>query len=105
EQPVQATLRFENAKAAGLGMPLPAGRVRVFDGDDFLGEATLVHTPAQADVSLTLGTAFDLTVKRERSDFQLDRAGRTMTETVELTLANAKDEAATVHVREVMSRW
>ena len=30
-----------NAKADGLGMPLPAGRVRMFDGNDFLGEASL----------------------------------------------------------------
>lgn len=105
EQPVQAHLRFDNAKAVGLGVPLPAGRVRVFDGDDFLGEAALGHTPAQAEVSLTLGTAFDLTVERERIDFALDRAGRTMTETVQLTLRNAKDEAATVHVREVLPRW
>ncbi|HEX5693860.1 MAG TPA: DUF4139 domain-containing protein [Arenimonas sp.] len=105
EQPVQALLRFDNTKSAGLGLPLPAGRVRVFEGDDFLGEATLGHTPAQAEVSLTLGTAFDLTVERERLDFQLDRAGRTMTETVQLTLRNAKDQAATVHVREVLPRW
>ena len=28
-----------------------------------------------------------------------------MTETIVLTLRNAKDEAATVHVREVLSRW
>src|SRR5690606_39743254 len=29
-QPVIANLHFENAKSAGLGMPLPAGRVRAF---------------------------------------------------------------------------
>ncbi len=105
EQPVIANLHFENAKSAGLGMPLPAGRVRVFDGKDFLGEAALGHTPAQAKVSLALGTVFDITAQRERTDFQLDRAGRTMTESVVLTLSNAKDEAATVHVREVLPRW
>lgn len=104
-QPVQALLRFDNSKSAGLGLPLPAGRVRVFEGDDLLGEAALGHTPAQAEVSLTLGTAFDLTVDRERTDFTLDRSGRTMTETVQLTLRNAKEQAATVHVREVLPRW
>ena len=104
-QPVIANLNFENAKSAGLGLPLPAGRVRVFDGKDFLGEAALGHTPAQAKVSLALGTVFDITAERERTDFQLDRSGRTMTESIVLTLRNAKDEAATVHVREVLSRW
>lgn len=105
EQPVIANLNFENAKSAGLGLPLPAGRVRVFDGKDFLGEAALGHTPAQAKVSLALGTVFDITAERERTDFQLDRSGRTMTESIVLTLRNAKDVAATVHVREVLSRW
>ncbi|GAB2658903.1 DUF4139 domain-containing protein [Arenimonas aestuarii] len=105
EQPVIANLLFANAKSSGLGQPLPAGRVRVFDGKDFLGEAALGHTPAQANVSLALGTVFDITAERERADFQLDRSGRTMTETIVLTLRNAKDEAATVHVREVLSRW
>lgn len=105
EQPVQALLRFDNDKSAGLGMPLPAGRVRVFEGDDLLGESSLGHTPSGADVELALGTVFDLTVERERQDFQLDRAGRSMVETIELTVRNAKKEAATVHLREVLPRW
>ena len=42
EQPVIASLGFTNAKPSGLGAPLPAGRVRVFDGKDFLGDADAV---------------------------------------------------------------
>lgn len=104
-QPVQASLRFKNAKSAALGMPLPAGRVRMFDGKDFLGEASLAHTAGGQDVALTIGTVFDLTAERTRADFKLDRDGRTMTETVTLVLKNAKSTPATVRVLERLARW
>ncbi len=105
EQPVIATLRFKNSKAAGLGVPLPAGRVRMFDGSDFLGEASLDHTAANEDVALAIGNVFDLNAERTREDFQLDRSGRTMTETVSVTLKNAKNAAVTVRVLEGLPRW
>jgi hypothetical protein len=104
-QPVSATLRFKNAKTAGLGIPLPAGRVRMFDGRDFLGEAQLAHTPANQDVALVIGSVFDLTAERTRADFQLDRAGRSMTEKVTLKLKNAKSQQVTVRVSERLARW
>jgi hypothetical protein len=104
-QPVVATLRFKNSKAVGLGVPLPAGRVRMFDGKDFLGEANLAHTAANEDVALAIGNVFDLNAERTREDFQLDRDGRTMTETVSVNLKNAKTAAATVRVTERLARW
>jgi hypothetical protein len=104
-QPVMATLRFKNAKADGLGLPLPAGRVRMFDGKDFLGEASIAHTAANQDVALSIGNVFDLNAERTREDFQLDREGRTMTERVKLTLKNTKSSAATVRVIERLARW
>jgi hypothetical protein len=105
EQPVVASLGFANRKQAGLGVPLPAGRVRVFDGKDLLGEASLRHTPENAEVELALGTVFDLSAERTREDFSVDRAGRQMEETVSIVLRNAKFEAATVRVIEPLPRW
>jgi len=86
-------------------VPLPAGRVRMFDGKDFLGEADIGHTAANEDVALTIGNTFDLNAERTREDFKLDRDGRTMTETIGVTLKNAKASAATVRVTERLSRW
>jgi hypothetical protein len=105
ELPVLATLRFKNSKAAGLGVPLPAGRVRMFDGKDFLGEANLNHTAGNQDVTLQIGNVFDLKSTRTREDFQIDRDGRTMVEKVSIKLNNAKKQAVTVRVTERLPRW
>lgn len=103
--PVQASLRFKNAKAAGLGMPLPAGRVRIFEGGDFLGEAAIAHTPGNGDVALRIGEVFDLQAKRTRVAFSLDRDGRSMTETVRFDINNAKKQAVVLRVAERLPRW
>src|SRR3546814_20513502 len=97
-QPVRATVNLANTKASGLGRPLPAGRVRAFDGGDFIGESQLGHTPEGQDIRLEVGTAFDLTAERERNSFQLDRAGRQMTEPFTITLRHERDDAATTTV-------
>jgi len=103
--PVTATVTVQNTKASGLGQPLPAGRVRVFDGSDLLGESRLDHTPAGAEIRLEVGTAFDLSAKRESSDFRLDRSGRTLTESFAITLSNAKPTDVRVRVIEPLPRW
>ena len=105
EQPVIASLRFKNAAQGGLGVPLPAGRVRVFDEGNLLGEANLGHTATNAEVSLALGTVFDLSAERTRESFTVDRAGRQMEERISVLVRNAKPEAATVRVVEPMPRW
>ncbi|MEO8001668.1 MAG: DUF4139 domain-containing protein [Arenimonas sp.] len=105
ELPVFATLRFKNSKAVGLGVPLPAGRVRMFDGKDFLGEANINHTAANQDVTLQIGNVFDLKSTRTREDFQIDRDGRTMVERIKIKLINSKAQAATVRVSERLPRW
>lgn len=105
ELPVTATVSLRNSKQAGLGQPLPAGRVRVFDGRDFLGESRLPHTATGEEVRLQLGTAFDLGAEREATSFSLDRGRNTLTESFAITLNNAKAQDATVRVIEPLPRW
>ncbi|WP_242162729.1 DUF4139 domain-containing protein [Lysobacter sp. M15] len=104
-QPVKSTVSLNKDKASALDRALPGGRVRVFDGRDFLGESTLAHTPKGAQIRLEVGTAFDLTAERERTAFRVDRAGRTMTESFSITLKNAKPIATPVLVVEPIPRW
>ncbi|MBA2237403.1 MAG: DUF4139 domain-containing protein [Lysobacter sp.] len=103
--PVSVAVTVENTKGAGLGQPLPAGRVRVFDGNELLGESRLQHTPAGGELRLEVGKAFDLGAQREVTDFRVDRAGRTITESFAITLANAKATDVNVRVVEPMPRW
>ena len=91
-----------------LGVNAAGGRatgVRTFDGEDFLGESQFGHTPECADLHLEVGTAFDLTAERARSDFKVDRGGRQMTESFSITVRNAKQADATVKVVEPLPRW
>lgn len=103
--PVTAAVSIQNTEEAGLGQPLPAGRARVQEGGEFLGESTLGHTPAGAELRFEVGTAFDLTARREATGFNVDRGGRTITESFAITLANAKDTDATINVVEPLPRW
>ncbi|MFP5374892.1 MAG: DUF4139 domain-containing protein [Gammaproteobacteria bacterium] len=104
-QPVRVAFAVANTEQAGLGRPLPAGRMRVLQGEELLGESQLPHTPAGAELRMEIGTAFDLTAERERTGFNLDRGGRTMTESFAIVLRNARDADETVTVVEPLPRW
>lgn len=89
---------------------LPAGYLRVLTVDrhgvpQFIGEGRINDTPKDSETTLTLGTAFDLRGKRERTRFHVDSASRTLDEAFRITLTNAGDSARTVTVREHPNRW
>ena len=56
---VDVWLKFRNDKDSGMGMPLPAGRIRVSQQDkadgslEFIGEDTIKHTPKDEDVRVS----------------------------------------------------
>jgi len=96
-------LVLSNTDAAGLGQPLPAGTVRVWqagpDGNPrFLGADQIGHTAIGTDATLRLGTDFDVTTERRRLAFR--RIGERVTETEhEVVVHNGKpDQAVTVTV-------
>jgi hypothetical protein len=109
---VDVYLRVKNAEANGLGVPLPAGRVRVSRADEadgaleFIGEDVIDHTPRDESVQVRLGSAFDVVGERRQVDFRVDNAARWMEEDIELKVRNQKpDEAVTVLAREGLYRW
>ena len=103
---VDVYLEFRNAEAQGMGMPLPAGRVRVSKLDtadkmlEFIGEDTIDHTPRNEKVVLKLGSAFDVVGERRQIDFAVDTHRRTMREDIEVKVRNQKKERVTVQVKE-----
>ena len=94
-----------------MGVPLPAGRVRVAkldsaDGSlEFIGEDRIDHTPKNETVLLKLGSAFDVVGERRQVDFKIDTARKTMTEDIEVKIRNRKDEPVRVIVKENLYRW
>lgn len=108
---VDVYLLLKNNEANGLGVPLPAGRVRVYQRDEadaaleFVGEDTIAHTPKGEDVMVKLGSAFDVVGDRRQTDFQPNLPAQVITETVEVTLRNHKDEPVRVIVKEILFRW
>ena len=102
--PVASELRFTPAEN------LPAGHLRVLTRDrdgrtELLGEARLGDTPKGNAVPVTLGTAFDLSARRERTAFSVDKAAREMNDGFRVTLTNTGENARTITVREHPNRW
>jgi len=108
---VDVLLKFRNDEASNLGMPLPAGRVRVSQLDtadgslEFVGEDAIDHTPKNEDVRIKLGTAFDVVGERRQVDFKVDSKARWMEEEFEIKLRNHKSQPVEVVVRESLYRW
>jgi hypothetical protein len=108
---VDIYLKFKNDKQTGLGMPLPAGRIRVSKLDpadsslEFIGEDAIGHTPKDEEVLIKMGTAFDVVGERKQVDYRVDAARRWMDETVEIKVRNHKEEAVRVIVKENLYRW
>jgi hypothetical protein len=108
---VDTYLEFRNDAASGLGVPLPAGRVRVSrldaaDGSlEFIGEDVIGHTPKDETLRLKLGAAFDVVGERRQVDFMANSAGKVIEEEIEIKIRNHKSQAVQVVVREPMYRW
>ena len=101
---VQVVYQFRNEQKAGLGMPMPAGTVRVYQADSrggvqFVGEDAIGHTPADETLNLKIGHAFDVICERKQVDFR--QLGPTVFEFgYEITLRNHKTTAIVVEVNE-----
>ena len=101
---VAVRMEFENAKKNGLGMALPAGKVRVYKEDadkalEFVGEDQIDHTPRDEKVRLYLGNAFDVVGERKRTDYR-EVSTRTHQESFEIEIRNHKDETIEITVVE-----
>jgi hypothetical protein len=108
---VDTYLSFKNEQENGMGIPMPAGRVRVSkldtaDGSlEFIGEDRIDHTPKNETILLKLGSAFDVVGERRQVDYSIDTTRKVITEDIEVKLRNRKDEPVRVIVKENLYRW
>jgi len=99
-------LTLKNSEDNNLGMPLPAGIMRVYQEDSegmlqFSGEDRIDHTPKNEDVRLRLGNAFDVVGERVQTDFR--RLANNLHESAyTITLRNHKTSDITVNVVEAV---
>ncbi|EIC21101.1 DUF4139 domain-containing protein [Thiorhodovibrio frisius] len=106
---VQVFLELTNDEASNLGMPLPAGTLRVYKRDSagnaqFIGEDRIDHTPKNETFKVLLGQSFDVTASRKQTEFT-KRSGSgpwqyEFDSAFEILVKNAKSEPATVTLQE-----
>jgi len=101
---VQVFYKFKNEDKAGLGMPLPAGTIRVYQADSrggslFVGEDRIDHTPKDETINLHIGNAFDIVAERKQTDYKR-LSDRLYEFEYEITLRNHKDAPITIEVNE-----
>jgi hypothetical protein len=109
-QPDVAIYReFENSEANGLGVALPAGKMRFYrmdsDGQlEFTGENTIDHTPKNETIRLYLGNAFDLVGERTRTNFYKHPSRDLIRESFQVEIRNRSEESVTVQIVEPLYR-
>ena len=109
---VDVYLRFRNSKENGLGVPLPAGKMRVAKVDsadgsmEFIGEDLIDHTAREETVQIKLGSAFDVVGERRQVDFRIDTNAKWIEEDIEVKVRNQKlAEPVAILVKENLYRW
>lgn len=104
KHPVEVFYRFRNDEKSALGMPLPAGVVRVYQSDSkggvqFAGEDRIAHTPRDETIDLKIGNAFDVAAERKQIDFQ-KIAQNVYESEYEITFRNHKTVPVSIEVNE-----
>jgi len=111
---VDSYIEFANTRDHHLGIPMPAGVVRVYaqnssqpDSLRFIGEDQAGHTPVGDRVRLKTGKAFDLGGTRKQLAYRrlpVEAPFRQHNEArIQIVLSNAKKMPVTIQVQEIFS--
>jgi len=98
---VKSILSFKNESGPGPAVPLPSGRINIYDKESgaFLGSGKFDDTPVGEKAEIYLGTAFDITAERKRIDHQKISRNKN-SDTFEIKIRNHKPEKAKIIVAE-----
>lgn len=101
--------QIKNSKSNHLGIPLPAGRVRVYRRDsdgqmEFVGESMIEHTSTEETLKIITGNAFDIKGSRKQTEFHVNQSAQNMDETFQIKLTNQKPQPVEVNVVEHLYR-
>ena len=106
----EIVLNTDNDKESNLGLPLPAGIVRVYKAAAgkkmfFVGEDRIPHTPENEKIKLKLGNAFDVTAQGRETAYTA-LSDKAYEAGYSLTFKNATDKPVKVTYRQNFpDRW
>jgi hypothetical protein len=104
---VKSLISFKNDKNQGPGIPLPEGRINIFDKKTgtFLGSGKFDGAAAGEEAEIYLGSAFDITAERKRIDHK--KIGRNKnSDTIEIKIRNHKGNKIKIIVaEEIYGYW
>lgn len=105
KEKVGVYMQFRNSQQNKLGMPLPAGTIRLYKRDDkggqqFIGEDKIDHTPKDEEVRVKVGDAFDIVAERKQIDYRVIVSGHLYEYAYEIKIRNHKNGPVSVIVNE-----
>jgi len=105
KEKVGVYMQFRNSQQNKLGMPLPAGTIRLYKRDDkggqqFIGEDKIDHTPKDEEVRVKVGDAFDIVAERKQIDYRVIVSGHLYEYAYEIRIRNHKNGPVNVIVNE-----
>lgn len=106
EEPLVVELQIENTAENNLNIPLPQGKIEIFQTTDkdqfeFLGEDYIKQIPKGATAKLTAGRAFDVIGKRKVLNY--DKQRKSEEASIEIQVTNTKDVDVSVKLIEKIS--
>ncbi len=95
---------FVNTKQNGLGIPLPAGTVRLYQNDSngkthYIGKDRLGNKPVREKIRLTVGRLFDVVGKKKITKYESDRHHRAVETTYEIRNQSKKAQIVKIEER------
>lgn len=101
-KPAKVYLKMENRKEQNLGLPLPQGKIKVYqrgkDGSlEFIGEDRIGHTPVDEAILVQIGNAFDVVGIQKQMDWEKISA-QVYESGWQVTLRNRKEEKIPLRV-------
>jgi hypothetical protein len=102
--PVDVFYVFTNDPDNGLGVPMPAGAIELYERTGsgrltFAGADTVERTPEGEKVEITTGRAFDISVKRTRQEFK-QVAKELFESSWRIRVRNSSEDKKKVFIRE-----
>jgi len=108
EEPLEIEFQVENTIENNLNMPLPQGRIALYEYSnsalEFTGEDNVTQTPKGEVLTIRAGRSFDVIGKRRVVNF--DRQRKSEEASIEILINNTKDEEINIRIEEkILGDW